>query len=67
MRFWIVTKESGSIFAAPEDPNCLVLLINLSIKDINQRRFMARIACNDRTWSSKAQEYLDLFEKRIDR
>ena len=67
MRFWMVTKESGSIFAAPEDTNCLVLLLNQLIKDINQRRFIARIACNEHTWSSKAQEYLDLFEKGIDR
>ena len=67
MRFWIVTKESGSIFAAPEDTNYFVLLLNQLIKDINQRRFMARIACNEHTWSSKAQEYLDLFEKEIDR
>ncbi len=62
MRFWIVTKESGLILAAPENTNCLVLLLNQLIKDINQRRFMVRIACTDNTWSSKSQEYLDLFE-----
>jgi glycosyltransferase involved in cell wall biosynthesis len=65
----IVTQACGAVLADPEDTAGLALLLQQLTHDPERRRLMgqtARAIAQEHTWSSKAQAYVDLFEKGID-
>lgn len=64
----IVTEKFGAVLADPEDMDGLTRLLMEFTKDIEQKRKMgqaARAVAEQHSWTSKAQNYVDLFEEMV--